>query len=234
MEEKEREFVANRSKFLTKHCYNTWQHHYQLQSYYGKAIEEFQIFRDLITKRSVFNAMKNVAKSRQSLKDLELKAKDYFTKKIEFRLIKSAFIALQKHTQKEIFGKTGQADELAEHYRMMTFGKKCFEEWRNQSKQSIDREKTSTKYSVFSAWKHYAKQNALVKKYLKECDYSSSNYDSNYRSPIKNKLKATIHTVSEDSLSPIELKENKGTFNTNHPNVLANTQPSKFQNHKYY
>jgi hypothetical protein len=235
LNQKEQEFVAHKSELSTKNSYFIWKHHYQLQSYYGKAIEEFDNFRAVVTKRAVFSAIKNRAESKKTLKDLEFKAKDYFTKKIEFRLIKSAFIALNRHTQKGIFTNTGKADELAEQHRMTTFGRKCFEEWIKQSKLSIEKERTSTRYSVFSAWKHYSKQNALVKKYLKECDYSSGNYESNYRSPVRNNLKATIHTISdEDLLSPIELKENKGMFNTNHPNVLANTQPKKFQYHKYY
>lgn len=144
-----------------------------------------------------------------------------------------AFKALHKHAERQVFTKNGKADELADKHFLLTKGQQIFDAWKKQSKDTVNREKLSMKASIFSAWRHYAKQNSLVKKYLQECDFSSGNYESNFKSPVQNHLKVTTRTLSDENLSPIELKENKGLMSTNHPNVLANTQ-TKFQYHKYY
>jgi hypothetical protein len=72
----------------------------------------------------------------------------------------------------------------------------------------------------------------LVKKYLKECEYSTGGYDSNVKSPIRQEYKGLIRTISDENLSPVELKENKGIMSSNHPNVLANSSGFKYS--KYY
>jgi len=172
----------------------------------------------------------------QSFRNLEEKAKDYYSKKMEFKLLKTAFLGMKRYIQKEIFLKTGQAEKLADNHRLSVIGKKVFSEWKVQTKMAAEREKLSMKHSVFSAWKHYAKQNSLVKKYLKECDFSSGNYDSRSKSPARAELKGSIASLSDENLtlSPVEQKENKGLMNSNHPNVLANTQPAKYSYSKYY
>lgn len=160
-------------------------------------------------------------------------------------MICTAFNALNKHSTRQIFTKNGQADELALHHRLQFIGKQCFDEWRKQTKQSIQRQKISEKHAIFSAWKHFAKQSSLVKKYLNECDgygegnygtrsaYKSGNYENDFKSPVRNELKCTSQTVGSESPSPINLQENRGMVSQHHPNVLANTDPN-FKRSKYY
>lgn len=154
---------------------------------------------------------------------------------MEFKLLKSCFKSLKIYSQKEACLKNGQAEELAIRHRLLTIGHKFFSELKKQTQNSKKKEILSTKHSIFSAWKHYAKQNSLVKKYLKECDYSSGgNYDSNLKSSIKSPIRGTFKTLSDEALSPVELKENKGLMSSNHPNVLANTISASYQFSKYY
>lgn len=95
-------------------------------------------------------------------------ATDYFNKRTEFKLMKSAFFALQKHAQKEIFSKSGKAEELAASHYLIVRGRKLFDAWRLYTLELKQKDVISKKLAIFSAWKFYAKQNSLVKKYLKE------------------------------------------------------------------
>ena len=38
-------FVKHRSLYLIKHTYFSWRHHYELETYYSKAINEFKQYR---------------------------------------------------------------------------------------------------------------------------------------------------------------------------------------------
>jgi hypothetical protein len=51
-------FMHNRTSFMFKHCFYTWKHSFDLQSYYKKVIQEFTEYKVLRTGRSVFKAIK--------------------------------------------------------------------------------------------------------------------------------------------------------------------------------
>ena len=89
--------------------------------------------------------------------------------------MKTAFTAFHRNAQKEILTKTGKADEMAENHYLIIMGGKIFKEWKQQTIEQRKKDTMDRKYAIFYAWKFFAKQNSLVKKYLKECDFSSSN-----------------------------------------------------------
>jgi hypothetical protein len=109
-------FMKERTKFIVKHSYFTWKHHFELESYYKKAVNEFQEYRKAKLIRSTFKAMLNVTKQDKLLRDLEDRATNYFTKRVELRLIKSAFDSLKNNATKHKFLKSGKAQTTAEMF----------------------------------------------------------------------------------------------------------------------
>lgn len=63
-------------------------------------------------------------KKKKRLRQLEKRAKEYFTKKIELRLLRISFGALKKHYQVEQFTKSGRADLVAAHHYFIKVGRK--------------------------------------------------------------------------------------------------------------
>ena len=63
-------------------------------------------------------------KKKKRLRELESRATEYFSKKIEFRLLKISFMSLKKYYTKEIFTKSGKADLLADNHLLLKVGRK--------------------------------------------------------------------------------------------------------------
>ena len=109
-------FVKDRSLYLIKHTYFTWKHHYELETYYRKATNEFKQYREQKMLGTCFNMMKVETKKKKKLRDLESTVTEYFSKKIELRLLKISFMSLKKFYSKEIFTKSGKADIVADNH----------------------------------------------------------------------------------------------------------------------
>ena len=57
LKELQSEFMHNRTNFMFKHCFYTWKHSFDLQSYYKKVILEFSEYRTMRMRRSIFKAI---------------------------------------------------------------------------------------------------------------------------------------------------------------------------------
>lgn len=151
-------FVKRGRDQVLKYSYSTWRHHFELERYYAKAVQEFREYRQRKLMKNVINFMAFQMKKQKKLGELEVRAKAYFSKKIELRLMQQAFEGLKKNHRREQFAKSGKAEMIAYYFYFNKIARGCFREWKKQANERKKKEQQSLKLTVFSAWKFHAKQ----------------------------------------------------------------------------
>jgi hypothetical protein len=110
---------------------------------------------------------------------LERREKNYKDTKADnfryYQLCQKAFqtLYLYKTHHKLKMQKDLMLNKRAECHFYNKVSLKIFDGFRTQAQQLAEKNRRSKKYAILIAWKFWAKEKALLKKYLDECNYMS-------------------------------------------------------------
>lgn len=85
---------------IFKSAFIQWRSAYHLSKYAREAIEEFSRFRENRLKRVTFGALAAIISQEKQIKDMTRRAKGYFTKRKNLKMMYGVLAALKDHAEK--------------------------------------------------------------------------------------------------------------------------------------